>query len=212
MARNASGKPIVLIMDGHGSHSTDKMREYGYSCEPREHIYLLPPHTTHRLQPLDSSAFGVGQRRWSKLCDQRAMEGNLVTRDTVVSEWMDLRPTFLSQDIVLSSWRQTGLFRLNPGIFRAEDFAPSHTYSVKSHLPAGYPSVQLTDSDLSDLNEESETTKQVSSYVHKKRFSNAKLTFWIVHHSPPQSQFLSNSSLTLHQVSSVIRQKRIQLQ
>ncbi|KAF8600669.1 hypothetical protein BDV93DRAFT_525251 [Ceratobasidium sp. AG-I] len=134
MARNVSGKPIVLVMDGHGSH--------------------FPPHTTHRLQPLDSSVFGVGQRRWSRLCDKRTMEGNLITRDTVVSEWMDLRPTFLSQDIIRSSWKTTGLFPLNPGVFRAEDFAPSHTYSIKGHLPAGYPSVQLTDSDTYDSEEE----------------------------------------------------------
>ncbi|KAF8608167.1 hypothetical protein BDV93DRAFT_541526 [Ceratobasidium sp. AG-I] len=90
------------------------------------------------------------------------MEGNLITRDTVVSEWMDLRPTFLSQDIIRSSWKTTGLFPLNPGVFRAEDFAPSHTYSIKGHLPAGYPSVQLTDSDTYDSEEEPEETDQIA--------------------------------------------------
>lgn len=161
-SRNASGKPIMLVMDGHGSHSTDKMREYGYSCEPRVHIYLLPPHTTHRLQPLDSSVFGVGQRRWSKLCDTRTMQGELVTRDTVVSEWIDLRHTFMRKDIISSSWQKTGLFPLNPSVFREEDFGPSNTFSVQSHLPAGYPITLDVEVDESNSDEEYEIIKSVS--------------------------------------------------
>ncbi|EUC60286.1 DDE superfamily endonuclease [Rhizoctonia solani AG-3 Rhs1AP] len=99
MSKNKSGKPILLIMDGHGLHCTDKMIEYGYACVPRVHIFLLPPHTTHKLQPLDCGVFGVAQRRWSKLCDQRAMDGDLLTRDTVV-EWMKLRSKFMCEDII----------------------------------------------------------------------------------------------------------------
>lgn len=146
----------MLVMDGHGSHCTDQIREYGYSHEPRVHIYLLPPHITHRLQPLDSSVFGVGQRRWSKMCDQRTMEGNLITWETVVSEWMDLRPTFLQKDIICSLWKKTGLFPLNANVFQTEDFALSHTFSVKGHLLVGYPSVQITDSEAHSPDEEIE--------------------------------------------------------
>ncbi|KAF8595755.1 hypothetical protein BDV93DRAFT_573825, partial [Ceratobasidium sp. AG-I] len=60
---------------------------------------------------------------------------------------MDLLPTFLSKRIICLSWGKTGLFPLNPKVFQEEDFAPSHTFLVKGHLPASYPSVQLVDSN-----------------------------------------------------------------
>ncbi|CEL61186.1 hypothetical protein RSOLAG1IB_12401 [Rhizoctonia solani AG-1 IB] len=155
-ARNTTNQPILLIMDGHGSHTTDKIRDYGYSRQPRVHIYLLPPHTTHRLQPLDVGVFGVAQRRWQHLCDTRVKEKNPVTRDSFVPEWMALRPLFMRQDIILSSWTKTGLYPFNPKIFTDEDFAPSRVSSTRANKPANYPGYEFecsTDEDGSDLEE-----------------------------------------------------------
>ena len=168
MAKNKSGKSILLIMDGHGSHCTDKMIEYGYACVPRVHIFLLPPHTTHKLQPLDCGVFGVAQRRWSKLCDQRAMEGNLITRDTVVSEWMQLRPKFMREDIIQSSFEKTGIYPLNPNVFTAEDFAPSRAFSIQGQLPVGYPITSGDNMEYeSDTDDESEPVSILLCTYHK---------------------------------------------
>ena len=56
MERNTSGKPILLIFDGHGSHKKFKLLKLA-----KEHniiIFSLPPHTTYKLQPLDIGIFG----------------------------------------------------------------------------------------------------------------------------------------------------------
>lgn len=55
-ARNTSGAPILLIYDGHGSHTTAEMRNLAelHNIE----LFCLPPHTTHRTQPLDVGIFG----------------------------------------------------------------------------------------------------------------------------------------------------------
>jgi hypothetical protein len=93
------------------------------------------------------------------------MEGNLITQDTVVSEWMDLQPTFMREDIIRSSFAKTGLHPLNPAVFSKEDFQPSYTFSVWSHLPAGYPYAASVDTavDASESGEESEDIEPVSA-------------------------------------------------
>jgi hypothetical protein len=51
----AHGDYRLLIMDGHGSHIT---RDFiNYCDQNRILIYILPPHSTHRLQPLDVVIF-----------------------------------------------------------------------------------------------------------------------------------------------------------
>jgi DDE superfamily endonuclease len=66
-ARNKSGKPILLVLDGHGSHETSEIIRL---AELHNIVILcLPPHTTHKLQPLDVGVFGPFQRAWLDQCD-----------------------------------------------------------------------------------------------------------------------------------------------
>lgn len=91
------------------------------------------------------------------------MEGNLINRDTVVSEWMDLQHTFMHEDIILLSFQKTRLSPLNLTVLSREDFEPSHVFSVHGHLPAGYPLLVTTDDDLSDYEENIGEIEQVSA-------------------------------------------------
>ncbi|KAF8684105.1 DDE superfamily endonuclease [Rhizoctonia solani] len=149
-AQNTTNQPILLILDGHGSHTTNKMQDYGYSRQPCVHIYLLPPHTTHCLQPLDVGVFGVAQCQWQHLCNTRVKERNPVTWDLFVPEWMALQHLFMQQDIILLLWSKTGLYLFNPKIFTDEDFAPSCVTSTCANKPANYPGYEYkcsTDED-----------------------------------------------------------------
>lgn len=156
MARNPNRQPILLIMDGHGSHCTDHMVEYGIAHDPTVHLFLFPPHTTHRLQPLDVGVFGVAQHLYLDRSDLRTYEGNPITHATVISEWIDLRPRFMTEKIIESSWKHTGNYPINPNIFPDDDYAPSHTSSTHTHLPVGYPvdeiSLESNYSSSSQLN------------------------------------------------------------
>jgi DDE superfamily endonuclease/Tc5 transposase DNA-binding domain len=67
-ARNTSGKPILLIYDGHGSHETTELIKL--ARENNIILFCLPPHTTHKLQPLDVGVFGPFQRAWADRCDE----------------------------------------------------------------------------------------------------------------------------------------------
>ncbi|KAF8816005.1 DDE-domain-containing protein [Phlegmacium glaucopus] len=59
--------PILLINDGHGSHTT--LDWITLAQANNIILYCLPPHTTHWLQPLDVGCFGPLQTAWFNRCD-----------------------------------------------------------------------------------------------------------------------------------------------
>ncbi|KAH7922725.1 DDE-domain-containing protein, partial [Leucogyrophana mollusca] len=86
-ARNTSGQPILLIFDGHGSHMVDEIREA--AIQNNIHLFCLPAHTTHKLQPLDVGVFGPLQHAWRTRCDTVVNEtGEEIPRENFVKEYM----------------------------------------------------------------------------------------------------------------------------
>jgi hypothetical protein len=169
MERNPNNQPILLIMDGHGSHCTNSMIDYGVNHSPPVHLFLFPPHTTHRLQPLDVGEFGIAQRLYLDRSDLRTYQGNPITRATVISEWMDLRPKFLTKKLILSSWEHTGNYPINPNVFDDEDYAPSHVSSTSAHLPEGYPGTGThSDTESEPELDELEYRSDEEVYVSKR--------------------------------------------
>ena len=71
-----------LIFDGHASHKTPEMKELAFQNNIL--LYCLPPHSIHKLQPLDVGIFGPLQTAWNKHCQECAASCNSITHDTVV--------------------------------------------------------------------------------------------------------------------------------
>lgn len=146
--RNFSKRPILLILDGHGSHLTDRMIEL--AIEHDIHLYCLPPHTTHRLQPLDVGVFGPLQRRWEERCDDVVVTtGESIQTEDVVKEYLTVRSMTFQTQTIIAAWAKTGIRPLNPSIFTHEDFAPSSDTSIKDHLPPSFPTAMPDFPDLS---------------------------------------------------------------
>ncbi|KAF8582459.1 CENP-B protein, partial [Ramaria rubella] len=61
---NMSGKPILLITDGHKSYKMCELMETAFEKDVL--LFCLPPHTTDRLQPLDISVSGPLQKNWAR--------------------------------------------------------------------------------------------------------------------------------------------------
>jgi len=68
---SSAARPVLLILDGHGSHKDLKVIEYARD----NHIHMLstPPHTTHKLQTLDrvffkpfKQAYGSASASWMR--------------------------------------------------------------------------------------------------------------------------------------------------
>ena len=133
-----SSKPMLLICDGHGSHVNSEIVELAHTNNI--HILCLPPHTTHKLQPLDVGVFGPMQRAWSKRCEQYSViTGDGMRRQDVVKEYMAARSDAFKESTILQAWRKAGIKPLNPNIFTSRDYAPSTLTSVSDQLPPSVP-------------------------------------------------------------------------
>lgn len=138
-ARNTSGRPILLIYDGHGSHETLEMLQA--AKENNIILYSLPPHTTHKLQPLDVGVFGPFSRAWIEHCDEYVEEYlEDIPRHLFVKHYMEVRGHTFKDTTIRSAFRASGCWPVNCHVFENFDYAPSiSTSTVIPDVPASYP-------------------------------------------------------------------------
>jgi hypothetical protein len=117
--RNARGKARMawrlLFVDGHGSHVALKFLEWARLHKILVAVY--PPHSTHRLQPLDVGCFAPLATYYSQLLEQqtRLSEGHtrMTKRDFFRCFYPAWHKAFTDKNVA-SSWSKTGLFPFDP--------------------------------------------------------------------------------------------------
>ena len=123
----------LLILDGHSSHINIDFLEW---CILHNiHICAFPPHSTHRLQPLDVSLFRPLATYYSQELDQWIFATQALCRMNKRQFYKLFKPAFhkaFSEANILSGWRQTGL----------HPFEPSIILSQLSTKPASRPTSQ----------------------------------------------------------------------
>ncbi|KAF2228338.1 DDE-domain-containing protein, partial [Viridothelium virens] len=115
-ARN--GRDIrLLIIDGHGSHIDSAFLDF---CDTHQILVgVFPPHSTHRLQPLDVSLFSPLAIYYSQNLDNWIMKSQGLTRLQKSDFFMLFWPAFekaFSVSNIESGWQKTGLHPFNPAI------------------------------------------------------------------------------------------------
>ena len=105
-------KPVVLFVDGHKTHLTMQVSQY---CEDHEVIlYLLPPNTTHLLQPAGVAVFKPLKSYWREEVHQFQRENvNAVVRKQNVGKMLLNVLKKLKTESIKNGFRVTGLFLLN---------------------------------------------------------------------------------------------------
>lgn len=105
----------LLFVDGHGSHLNMKFLDW---CE--QHKILLavyPPHSTHRLQPLDVGVFAPLASYYSQTLDEsvRKSEGRttISKRDFFSLFWSAFEKALMKKSIS-SAWSNTGIWPFDP--------------------------------------------------------------------------------------------------
>ena len=76
-----AGRPLLLMLDGHSSHYQPDLVRFA-----KEHdiiLFCLPPHTTHKSQPLDTAVFGPLKQHWRNACHDfmQAHPGRVITKN-----------------------------------------------------------------------------------------------------------------------------------
>src|SRR5271170_2709214 len=108
-------EPRLLFLDGHGSHINMPFLEW---CHTHNiHICAYPPHTTHRLQPLDKSIFSPLATYYSQELDHWIQATQGLCKMNKRQFYKLFKPAFekaFSEQNIQSGWMQTGIYPLNP--------------------------------------------------------------------------------------------------
>ena len=105
----------LLILDGHGSHCTLDFLEW---CHKRRILVAIyPPHSTHRLQPLDVSLFRPLATYYSQALDAHTRQSlglsSVSKRDFFAIFYQAFDKAFTAENI-RSGWRKTGIEPWDP--------------------------------------------------------------------------------------------------
>jgi hypothetical protein len=157
-----SGKPILLIYDGHGSH--EQLELISIACDCNIILFCLLPHTTHKLQPLDVSVFGPFQHAWSEQCNEIVEDTRReMPCENFIKEYMGVcSQTFKPTTIVTAFWKG-GSWPVSCDVFTDEDYAPSIPMSTShSHIPGSFP--LSTDTVTRDQDPDSKSSNGSPTY------------------------------------------------
>ena len=103
----------LLIMDGHGSHITANV--ISHCMQHAIDLLILPPHTSHMLQPLDVSIFGPLKRALAAETDIAArLDSGRIARVEWTAMYIRAREKALTAANIRSGWKATGLHPLSP--------------------------------------------------------------------------------------------------
>lgn len=121
-------KPVLLILDGHATH-TKSLELINLARANNVILLCLPPHCSHRMQPLDvtfmaplSTYYQQEVRQWITMHPGRA-----VTIHQVAKLYGTAFLRAASMNTAVNGFKQTGIYPFNRNIFPEHLFAPSET-------------------------------------------------------------------------------------
>lgn len=123
--RQSETNKVLLLLDNHFSHLSIQLINF---CR-ENYITLLsfPPHTSHKLQPLDRTVFGPFKMHYNLMCDQwiRNNPGKRMTIYDLPSIVKTALPLATTPTNIMSGFACTGIWPFNDRVFRENEFAPS---------------------------------------------------------------------------------------
>ena len=136
-----NAEPVLLIVDGHSSH-----KEYAVIQMARKnnvHMLSLPPHSTHKMQPLDRTIMGPFKNMFSEQCSlwMRKNHFQRITEFEIAGLVNHAFTKICRMDLAKSGFECSGIHPINPNIFTDIDFLGSKGLDIDlplqstSHLP-----------------------------------------------------------------------------
>lgn len=167
------GKRCILFLDGHTSHIT--VESIQFANESGIELFCLPPHSSHRLQPLDTHFNKPLKAKWSEVLSKYLKQSDKVFLNKTVfvevfSEvwnYMTSRP-----DLLINGFTHCGLFPLkNPttsaDFEKSKSFISSEASPREDTTPLDVPCSSGTATVSSDHNSSSSAIRSVLSSPRK---------------------------------------------
>nr|CAI5823692.1 unnamed protein product [Callosobruchus analis] len=108
--------PVVLVLDGHYSH-TRNLELLEVARENVVHIVSLPPHCTHKMQPLDKALMSQAIETWL-----RQHSGRVITHYQVGKLFGEAYNQAATVATAANGFRVTGLFPCDRNVFQPHEF------------------------------------------------------------------------------------------
>lgn len=166
MCSPSKENPHLIILDGHHSHKT--LAAIDYCTDNGIHLLTLPPHSTHRMQPLDRTYFKPLKSAFNGLADSFmvAHPGRRITvYDMAGLTGTAFLKTALSEKAV-HGIKACGLYPFDPNVFSAKDFTAVLKSDSQETTPLPFKenldpnSDNVLNSSSKDTYQSDETTQQ----------------------------------------------------
>ena len=109
----ANGQYRLLICDGHDSHISGSF--IAHCLLNKILLFILPPHTSHLLQPLDVAIFGPLKKRLTAALEHlNAAQLVRIQKHEWMQAYIKARTEVFDTQHINSAWRGAGLFPFNP--------------------------------------------------------------------------------------------------
>ena len=142
--------PVLIVLDNHKTLITINI--VLYARESNIMILTIPPHCSHRQQPLDVSVFGPLKARYRASMNgwMTSNPGRVVSIYNVAQFSRDAFYAAFNMNNVMSGFKNTGIWPINKHIFTDEDFLPSFVTDRRqsSQNVTGSPGISSSDNVL----------------------------------------------------------------
>lgn len=127
-------KPVLLILDNHSSHLS--LAAVNYCRDNGIHLLTLPPHSSHKMQPLDRGFFGPLKIKFAYECDKwlSANPGRVIGQTEVAHLVNEAFQKVATVNNATSGFKTSGIWPIDRNIFSEEDFAAASVTDI--NLPS----------------------------------------------------------------------------
>ncbi|KAF2880132.1 hypothetical protein ILUMI_26043 [Ignelater luminosus] len=116
-------KPVLLLLDNHDSHLSIEALDYFKANGVT--VLSFPLHCSHKLQPLDRSAYGPLKKYFNRACDNwlASNPGKTITIYDIPELLKTSLPLAATIENIQSGFRVSGISPLNENIFPDSEFS-----------------------------------------------------------------------------------------
>jgi len=146
------GRPLLLILDGHSSHYQPELIKY---VKENEVLVCLPPHTTHKTQPQDTSVLRSLKQNWSQVCHKffQTNPGRVITKYDFSTLINQSRGQTMVPNVIISGFKQSGIYPFNPKAISCGIVTEKSTTQDTSHSAVSQDSRDTND-DILNLSDD----------------------------------------------------------
>ena len=126
----------IIILDGHHSHKS--LAAIEYARENGIEMITLPPHLTHKMQPLDKAFFFPLKTAYNKACNawMSSNKGKRISMYQIAELFGSAYNSCATVEKAVNGFRACGLWPFNDSVFGDDAFVASQLTEEPDHVAA----------------------------------------------------------------------------